>query len=350
MTQPTTPFDKPAAPLTEHHQSTLILLASRDESLGRELDIFSGGVANQLDLRSGAAWLHVDHPEAFVAKLAAHFPPSCYSDIRIAFVDAKATVDRLVQSALIAPSLRQHLDAKADEAFRVNPPMFQTHYQPISRLGTGEVIGFEALLRARHGSALIDTEDVFRRAERGGWLGELDQLARVLAIKSLGGWLNGGLIFLNLAAPNGEFDLKAINATIDAAVSAGLEPDQLVLEAVEHNRYSDLEAASAQIQEVRERGVRVAIDDVGDGFASLRVLTSFKPDIVKISGNLTNDIRNPLVKEVVSTIVDLAHRTNAWVVAEGIEDPHQASILTSLGCDWGQGVLLGSPDTAPVDA
>ncbi len=328
--------------------STLVLLGSADTDLSRRLDVFAGQSADHFDLRDGVAWLHVDDPASFIVALAQEFADEHHDSIRIALADPLATVDNLVHNALAAPTLRQHLDATADEAFRINPPAFDVHYQPISRLVDGKVVGFEALLRAKVGAETVDTEGVFQRAERGRWLGELDQLARVLALKGLGPWHNGALLFMNLAAPDGAFDLTAINTTIDLALDAGLEADQIVFEAVEHNRYNDIDAAAAQIASIRDRGVRIAIDDVGDGFASLRVLAAFKPDIVKISGNLTSGVDDANVRSVISTIVDLAHRTNAWVVAEGIEDQSQAATLQSLGCDWGQGVWLGSPIQAPA--
>ncbi len=168
-----------------------------------------------------------------------------------------------------------------------------------------------------------------------------------------------------------------MHATIDAAEQRGLDADQIVLEAVERNRYTDLHAAAAQIESFRRRGVRIAVDDVGDGYAGLRVLSAFSPDIVKIAGHLIADLApvrtehgglNSLVsgstssaapsgsrrarraqteghmaESIVGTLVELAHKSGAWVVAENIETERQFNSLSNLDVDWGQGLFLGAP-------
>jgi EAL domain-containing protein (putative c-di-GMP-specific phosphodiesterase class I) len=94
--------------------------------------------------------------------------------------------------------------------------------------------------------------------------------------------------------------------------------------------------------------VRIAIDDVGDGYSSLRVATSFKPDVLKLSGDLVHSLPSSEATAIIKAVVDLAHQTGAWVVAEGVETDAQAAALLNLEVDWGQGILFGGPEQLPV--
>ena len=117
----------------------------------------------------------------------------------------------------------------------------------------------------------------------------------------------------------------------------------MVFETAERNQYVDIDLAAAQLTKLRSAGVRLAIDDVGDGYSSLRAATSFKPDVLKLSGELVASLPSTEAIAVVKAVVDLAHPTGAWVVAESIETEEEAKILENLDVDWGQGRLFGAP-------
>lgn len=318
----------------------LVLVGSPDPDLDALLQLFVATKADTIDLTGARPTIEVTNRERLVSALAIGFAPDTHPRIRVTFVPASSSTEELVSASLNAPSLADLLKPQAGYRSR---PSLGIHFQPISQLATGRVIGFEALLRATNGGARVNAEAVFARANDEGWLGELDQASRVLAINEVGSWLGEGLLFLNMTAPDGTFDLDAINTTIDRAQAKGLEPDQLVFEAVEHNCYSNFSAAARQIDAIRGRGVRIAIDDVGDGHSDLRVIAEFAPDIIKVSGNLIAKLHDPQARSIVSTLVEMAHRNESWVVAEGIEQRHQVSALVAMGCDWGQGNLLGGP-------
>ena len=151
-----------------------------------------------------------------------------------------------------------------------------------------------------------------------------------------------------MMAPDGTFDLSAARRTIRNAEDIGLEADQLVFETAERNRYTNIDLAAAQLTKLRSAGVRIAIDDVGDGYSSLRVATSFKPDVLKLAGDLISALPSSEATAIIRAVVDLAHRTGAWVVAEGVETEAQAKALRTLEVDWGQGVLFGPPEVRPA--
>ncbi len=320
-----------------------MLLGAHDHALSKRLDHVAAGVATMLDLRSAMVWAEVPDGRSFVELLVQEFSGEA-SQVKIAFASPDATLDQLVGQALRSVDLRSIAVALEQAALVTDPPIYEIRFQPVVNLATRAIVGFESLIRASASGSAIDADELLARAERGGWLPELDQLGRTLALEQTGDWLGDGLLFLNVLAPGGIFDIAAVSETVALATACGLEADQIVLEITERNRYVDLDAATAQIDELRSLGVRIAVDDVGDGYASLVLVSRFRPDVVKISGQIIDELPRPEAKAIVSAIVQLAHQTGTWVVAEGIERLEQAAMLTAMGVDWGQGHFLGLPE------
>lgn len=312
------------------------------------LDRSLAASAEAIDLRSDVLWVEVADGRAFLNQVLDGVEPERRGEVRVAFAEPATTPEDLIHHTLMAPTLDAVADELEQQELASEPLDYEIRYQPIVRLGNRSVVGFEALVRARLGEEIIDAEELIARATRGGWLPELDQLSRQLAIRGVGQWLGEGLLFLNIMAPDGTFDLSAARRTIRHAEDIGLEPDQLVFETAERNRYVDLDLAAAQLAKLRSAGVRLAIDDVGDGYSSLRVATTFKPDVLKLSGELVASLPESEAVAIIKAVVDLAHRTGAWVVAEQVETEEQARVLRSLEVDWGQGLLFGGPQ--PRDA
>lgn len=219
---------------------------------------------------------------------------------------------------------------------------YEVRYQPIVGLTDQKVIGYEALMRADSPQGHLDGDALIAKATAEGWLAELDIMGRKLALESLGSWLGEGLLFLNMMAPGGVFDLSAIRSTISQAEEIGLDPDQIVFETTERNKYHNMETASAQLSKLREMGPRLAIDDLGEGYSSLLVATSFKPDILKISGELVAQLPSNEALAAIEAIATLGHGSGMWIVAEKIETTEQRDLLRELEIDWGQGHLFGA--------
>jgi len=322
----------------------LILLGSEEPEALSRLDRSLAASVDAIDLRSDVLWVEVADGRAVLNQVLECVLPERRAAIRIAFAKPASTPEDLVHHALMAPTLDVVADRLEQEELASEPLDYEIRYQPIVRLTNRSVVGFEALLRAKLGTETIGAEELIARATKGGWLPELDQLGRQLAIRGVGPWLGAGLLFLNIMAPDGTFDLSAARRTIRHAEDIGLEPDQLVFETAERNRYVDLDLAAAQLAKLRSSGVRLAIDDVGDGYSSLRVATSFKPDVLKLAGELIASLPSTEAVAIIRAVVDLAHRTGAWVVAEQVESEEQARVLRSLEVDWGQGNLFGAPE------
>ncbi len=324
----------------------LVLLGSVDPVVVNHLDERLIAAAEAVDIRSGVVWIEVKDCLGFLRLLVEemHGRP----DVKVAVAPLDSSPQELVRTALMASTLDHIADLLEQEELAKAELDYQVRYQPIVRLNNRSVVGFEALIRARMGDERLSAEDLIARATKGGWLAELDQLGRQLAIRGVGPWLGAGLLFLNMRAPDGTFDLTAARRTIRHAEDIGLEPDQIVFETAERNRYSNIDLAAAQLTKLRNSGVRIAIDDVGDGYSSLRVATSFKPDVLKLSGDLIASLPSTEATAIIRAVVDLAHRTGAWVVAEGVETEAQAKVLRSLEVDWAQGLLFGAPELKPA--
>lgn len=304
--------------------------------------------AGTLDVRTDVLWVEVADARQMCSDLIERITtPADRADVRLAWGRVDATIDQLIHAALASVSLADVALALEHEALRSDPPTYEVRYQPIIRLDDHTVVGFESLIRARHGGQLLDAEALISRATDGSWLNEFDQLGRSLAVGGVGPWLGEGLLFLNMIAVDGAFDMPALMGLVDRAIEAGLDADQLVLEASERNRYESIDAAARQITLLRERGVRIAVDDLGDGHSSLAVVAAFEPDIVKIAGPIIGRLPSSTATAVVDAVVHMAHGSGAWVVGENIENKAQADVLRAAGVDWGQGNFLGVPETQP---
>jgi EAL domain-containing protein (putative c-di-GMP-specific phosphodiesterase class I) len=130
---------------------------------------------------------------------------------------------------------------------------------------------------------------------------------------------------------------------VDDLFPVAIRP-RIVLEVTEHAPISSYEALADAMATLRGDGVRLAVDDAGAGFASLRHIIKLAPDLIKIDRSLTADIEHDVrVRALAAAIITFARETGVAVVAEGIETRSQLDALTALGATSAQGYLLGRP-------
>jgi EAL domain-containing protein (putative c-di-GMP-specific phosphodiesterase class I) len=123
---------------------------------------------------------------------------------------------------------------------------------------------------------------------------------------------------------------------------------RVVLEITEHEALADYGALAARLAPLREHGLRVAVDDVGAGYASLRHALQLAPDMVKMDMSLTRDVdRDPGRRALAAALISFADETEMTIVAEGIETEGELEALRTLGVQYGQGFYLARP--APLD-
>jgi EAL domain-containing protein (putative c-di-GMP-specific phosphodiesterase class I) len=224
-------------------------------------------------------------------------------------------------------------------AARINRALAQggleTVFQPLIEFESSDCIAYEALTRFPE-EAARSTSEWFSDA------GELGIGAR-LELRAI----DAALAHLDDIPPQAAL---AINVSPAVAVTAEflqlVAPfaDRLIVELTEHEPVADYGALVEAIRELRELGARIAIDDVGAGFATLRHILRLAPDIVKLDLSLTAGIAHDAgSRALTSALVGFAQRTGTLIAAEGIETDLELELLRELGVDHGQGYLLGRP-------
>ena len=220
-------------------------------------------------------------------------------------------------------------------------------FQPIVDLASGRVVGAEALARFTDADGhTIPTERCFLDAHAVDMGVELELAVIRLALNCHDARLpEGRYLALNVS--------PAVLETEDLAFAIARHSSgrPLVVEITEHQPVEDYVALSAQLDRLRELGVRVAVDDVGSGFASFRHVTRVNPDILKLDRTLVCGIDDdPVRQSLASAIVAFARDVGAVVVSEGIESESELCCLKGLSVGCGQGFYLARPNLGTVDA
>ncbi len=225
----------------------------------------------------------------------------------------------------------------------------ELHFQPLVRMRTGTLRGFEALLRWNHPRrGTISPGEFVHVAEETGLIVEIGRWVLHEACRQASQWgeaPEGGrpAVSVNLASRQLD-DPDLISEVCDALVKSGLDPSRLILEITESEVMRNPETARMRLQALRSQGVRVAIDDFGTGYSSLSHLQYFPVDELKIDRTfITRLDHGDREISFVRAMIALAHSLGIEVVAEGIEYHVQYAALDQLGCDIAQGFLLSAP-------
>jgi diguanylate cyclase (GGDEF)-like protein/PAS domain S-box-containing protein len=223
-------------------------------------------------------------------------------------------------------------------------------YQPIVNIGTGEVLGFEALARWTHPTrGPITPHEFVPIAEETGAILRLGHHVLVTACRQLGDWrassevARGWRMSVNLSARQLLAD-DLVDTVRLATEAGGILPTDLTLELTETVLLSDSERVLDRLQQLKALGVSIAIDDFGTGYSSLSYLQRVPFDAIKIDRAFVAalQLEDPSAT-LVRTIMDLAHTLDVDAIAEGIEQPIEVEALAQLGCEHGQGFFFGVP-------
>lgn len=149
-------------------------------------------------------------------------------------------------------------------------------------------------------------------------------------------------VAVNLAADT-LVDPRLVPAVRAALTRNGLAPERLHLELVESRSLTDVSGVIERLAELRQMGVRISLDDFGTGFSTLAWLQTLPVDQIKIDRSFVMALEEGGSIALVRGVLALAHELNIEVVAEGVEEPHQLSMLRDAGCRMAQGYLLGRP-------
>jgi diguanylate cyclase (GGDEF)-like protein len=219
-------------------------------------------------------------------------------------------------------------------------------YQPIICLETQSVAGFEALMRWTHPKrGEVPPAEFIALAEEIGLISELGEWALRQACTQAARWSAPVKVAINLSPLQIKRDL--IEVVLQALAASGLAPERLELEITESVLLKDKQNTMATLHQLRQLGVRIAMDDFGTGFCSLSYLRSFPFDKIKIDRAFIADIdRSAEARAIVEAIVKLGQCLAMGTVAEGIENFEQLRLVCGTGCTEGQGFYFSAPVAA----
>ncbi|MEJ7875357.1 MAG: EAL domain-containing protein, partial [Solirubrobacterales bacterium] len=245
----------------------------------------------------------------------------------------------------------ERLEMEIDLKRAIEASELELYYQPIFSLETGAVAGLEALVRWNHPlRGLVPPVHFIPLAEASGRIHELGRWVLAAACHQAALWrarypaaTDGINVGVNLSAVQLSDD-GIVDQVADALRTAQLDPQGLTLEITETALMDDLDAATGRLSELKSLGVEIAVDDFGVGHSSLRYLKQLPLDNLKVAKPFVDEIGKPdAAPPILRAILDLADVFDLQAVAEGIEEPEQASRLVELGCALGQGHLLSRP-------
>jgi EAL domain-containing protein (putative c-di-GMP-specific phosphodiesterase class I)/CheY-like chemotaxis protein len=211
-------------------------------------------------------------------------------------------------------------------------------YQPIVHASTHQLYGFEALMRSREAS-LPHPGAVLDAAERTGRLYDVGRRVRDLSPGPLPFAPPGSQLLINLHSA----DLADPMLVAPDSALARVAP-RVILEITERATLEGLDGVERRVAQLREMGFRIAIDDLGAGYAGLTSFAWLEPEVVKLDMTLIRDVEKSSTKrKLIGSIVGVCHDLGVQVVAEGIETVAERDVLVELECDLLQGYLLGRP-------
>jgi len=224
---------------------------------------------------------------------------------------------------------------------------FLLHYQPKANLSSGEISGFEALLRWRHPErGMVPPLEFISILEETGLIVAVGEWVLRTACAQIGHWQAQGVprpVAVNLSAR--QFQDKNLSLVVSAIVAdSGIDPGLLEIELTESMLMDNAEEAVRTLNKINAGGVTLAIDDFGTGYSSLAYLRRFPLDVLKIDRAFIRDsATSPDDAAIVLAMINLAHSIRLKVVAEGVETEAQLSFLRMHGCDEMQGYYFARP-------
>jgi diguanylate cyclase (GGDEF)-like protein len=237
---------------------------------------------------------------------------------------------------------RHQIEVELRRALRSGELMVM--FQPYRELSTGTTVGYEALVRWNHPERGVLLPDSFLPlAEETGLIEAVDRWVLAEACRQARGWPAALVVSVNVSAGRlRRGDLYGDTAAILA--ETGLDPSRLVLELSERILFDEMPDALGSLAELPSAGVQLALDDFGAGYTSLEQLRRLPVGHVKIDRSLITPVdQSDDDAAIVAAVIQFAHALGLSVTAEGIERSGQLDRLTELGCEYGQGLLLGPP-------
>lgn len=296
-----------------------------------------------VDAQIGVA-MYPDHAADFESLLAAADHAMYRTKI-----DGNPAIE--IYSATLDESVPDQIAEEEELREALEKEQLTLHYQPVFKLADGKLVGAEALVRWHHPShGLLEESEFIRTAERGGVIRQLDRwvfeeaLAQAIRWekRELPEWISVNQSIQTLRDPETTSFLQQL---LD---QAPVPPGRLVLEVDEGLAVNSPEAVTGRLEELREMGIRIALDNFGTGQSTLAYIKHFPADIIKLDGFFVHDLgTNYDSRNLAQAIIQMGQALGVTIIAEKVETEAQCEWLKSAGCDYVQGFYTGRP--VPAD-
>jgi len=233
---------------------------------------------------------------------------------------------------------------------------FELFYQPIVKLASRQIVGFEALIRWKHpAKGYISPGKFIPIAEETGLIVEIGNWVIEQACRQMSRWQERYQVAKNMTVSVNVSPIQLkqfyygnssdyLDRLQEICQETGLEPGCLKLEITESTVVESFDEASKLLKEIKGLGIKLSMDDFGTGYSSLNSLHRLPIDTLKIDRSFINELSIDRDKfQLTQTILHLAQNMNLDVIAEGIETSPQQALLTELNCQYGQGYLFSKP-------
>ena len=269
----------------------------------------------------------------------------------IAATELEAVVTRAVRLHQIARVKREALEVFQQEGKHIGDragleTRFATAldslwiaYQPIISWSRRSTFAWEALVRNEE-PTLRSPPDLFEAAERLGRVRDLGRTVRDRVAQTLDRQPMNGLLFINLHAMELDDD-----SLLDPAAPLSRHAARVVLEVTERAPLEQIPDAVARVTQLRSLGYRIAVDDLGAGYAGLTSFAHLEPEVVKVDMSLIRGLdRSPMKQKLLGSIVALCRDLGIEIIAEGVETAQERDALIAVGGDLCQGYLFARPE------
>lgn len=223
-------------------------------------------------------------------------------------------------------------------------------FQPIYDLATGEAFGFEGLIRGPSDSILHSPLNLFSVAKRMGYSIELERLCCRTLLEAFAAQESPHRLFLNISPEALALAPEGAQAVVSNLSEFGLEAGRVIIELTESQPIQDYAQLLEAAERYRRLGFAIALDDLGEGFSSLRLWSEIHPEYVKVDKHFVQGVsQDPLKHRFFQSIHEIAKASGARVVAEGLETEADLVAIQELGIEFAQGYFLARPGpTLPV--
>ncbi len=225
-------------------------------------------------------------------------------------------------------------------------------FQPVMDLSNGMFLGFEGLIRGPADGPLHSPANLFGAARQQGLTLEVEMLCRQVVLESFIAQKLPGKIFLNISPETLTHPSFKNGQTLAYLENLGIDPQRVIIEITENQPTFDFEAMRNALLHYRSMGFQIAMDDLGEGFSSLRLWSELRPEFVKIDMHFVQGVNaDPLKQQFLRSIQSIAQSSGTQVIAEGIESEAEFRVIRDMGVACGQGYFIARPNhTPPLNA